>query len=194
MNEDYICKRRNRQRLFLRIRFGVSQLIYKPLLNFLLLPIGACTIWLWMKKDVVYTFFDVPYFLLQIYHYTILVLFVLLPVICIFAVITGIANVLAQKDEADLQNAFNTHELRNGCPILMSKKCIKGSNVIRREFYSDIPMRIWVERQGDIADSMNIHFVEKLRYGGNANGKRIVMYSVTGRKNTYREELYDDDF
>ena len=112
---------------------------------------------------------------------------------CIFSVIIGIANVLAQKDEAALQNAFNPQELRNGCPILISKKQIKGSRVTRREFYSNIPMRIWVERQEDIADAMNIHFVEKLQYGANGNGKRIVMYTVAGRKSISKKELYDDE-
>lgn len=193
MNEVYIQKRRNRQKIFLRLRFGISQMIYKPLLSVLLFPIVASTIFLWMKKDVIYTLFDVPYFLLPMYHYTILSLLILLPVICIFTVIMGIANLLAQKDEADLQNAFNKQELRNGCPILMNKRRIKGSNVIMREFYSNIPMRTWLERQEDIADAMNVHFVEELCYGGKSNGKRIVMYTAQGRKTTSRGTLYDEE-
>ena len=193
MNDDYIQRRRNRQRTFLRIRFGISQMIHKPLLNVLFLPIVAGTVFLWMKKCVIYTLFDVPHFMIPIYQYAIVALFIILPVVCVFTVITVIANVLAQKDEADLQNAFNSQELRNGCPILMSKKRIRGSNVIRREFYSNIPMRIWVERQEDIADAMNVHFVEKLTHGVNANGKRIVMYTASGRESTSKEEMYDDD-
>lgn len=161
-------------------------------MNILLLPIVAGTIFLWMKKDVIYTLFDVPYFLIPMYHYTILSLLILLPVICIFTVITGIANMLAQKDEADLQNAFTPSELRNGCPVLTGKKCIKGTKVIRREFYSNIPMRIWVERQEDIADAMNVHFVEKISYGG-SNGKRIVIYTTQGRKAPIRGILYDEE-
>lgn len=194
MNEVYIQKRQNRQKLFFRLRFGISQMIHKPWLNILLFPIIAGTIYLWMKKDVIYTLFDVPYFMQSMYHYTILTLLIMLPVVCVFAVIIGLANIFAQKDEADLLNAFTPQELRNGCPILMSKKRIKGTNVICREFYSNIPMRIWVERQGDIEDALNVHFVEKLQYGAGANGKRIVMYTAKGRKHTKKEDLYDDEF
>lgn len=195
MNEEYILKRGNRQRLFLRFYFGVSQMTQKPLLNMFLSPIIIGTVFLWLKKDAVYALFDVPHFLFPIYHYTILALLVLLPLICIFFVIIGIANVLAQKDEANVQNAFNPQELRNGCPILMSKKRIKGSNVTMREFYSSsIPMKVWVKKQEDIADSMNVHFVESLRYGGKSNGRRIVMYTAPGRETILKGIMYDDEF
>jgi hypothetical protein len=84
-----------------------------------------------------------------------------------------------RKDEADLQEAFEKNELRNGCPILINKKRIKGSDVIMREFYTEIPEKIWDKRKNEIADSMNIHYVKKdkpFSHGEKANGRRIVMY------------------
>lgn len=194
MNDiDYIHRRENGRKQRLRIRLGILQMIYKPLLSLLLLPIIVGTIFLWIKKDIAFSVFDVPQMLFPIYKYSVLLIEVLLPIILIFAVIEIIGNVTARKDEADLQNAFNKQELRNGCPILMNKRRIKGSNVIMREFYSNIPMRTWLERQEDIADAMNVHFVEELCYGGKSNGKRIVMYTAQGRKITSRGTLYDEE-
>lgn len=194
MNDvNYNQRRQNRIRRHLRIRLGIVQIIYKPLLNILFLPIFVSTVFIWMKRDEVLYLFDVPQVLFPIYRYTILITCVLLPVIFTLALVEAIGSVTARRDEDNLQNAFSKQELRNGSPILMSKKRIKDSNVIRREFYSNIPMRIWLERQEDIADSMNVYFVEKISYGRNANGKRIVMLTMQGRKAPSREILYDDE-
>ena len=102
-----------------------------------------------------------------------------------------------KKDEADLQEAFEKNELRNGCPILINKKRIKGSDVIMREFYTEIPEKIWDKRKNEIADSMNIHYVKKdkpFSHGKKANGRRIVMYSGVGREDPERGEIYDEQF
>ena len=55
-------------------------------------------------------------------------------------------------------------------------------------------MNLWVERQEEIADAMNIHFVQNFRYGGKSNGNRIVMYSAEGREASSRGVLYDEEF
>ena len=195
MNDNqYLEQRRSSKKQRLRIRLGILQMIHKPLLNILLIPIITLTVIIWMKKDIVFTLFEVPQILFPIYKYTIIILAVFLPLLFLFALIEAVGNVTARKDEADLQEAFDRQELRNGCPILMDKKRIKGSNVTMREFYSNIPMKTWIERQEEIADSMNVHFVEKLKYGGKSNGKRIVMHTAQGREITARGKLYDDEF
>ena len=145
------------------MRLGILQTIHTPLLNLCFVPIVAGTVFLWMKKDKAFSLIDV------------------------------IGEFTARKDEAKLYVAFNSQELRNGCPILMDKKRMK-SNVTMREFYSDISMNSWIEKQEEIADAMNCHFVEKLRYGGKADGKRIVMVTAKGRKNISRGNLYDEEF
>lgn len=195
MNDiDYIQRRENSRKQRLRIRLGIFQMIYRPVLCLLFLPIVAGTIFLWIKKDMAFSLFDVPQALFPIYRYSVLLIMILLPIIFTFAVIETIGNVTARKDETDLQNAFNKQELRNGCPVLMNKKRVKGSSVMMREFYSNIPMQTWLERQEDIADAMNVHFVEGLCYGGKSNGKRIVMYTIRGRKAASRGDLYDEEF
>lgn len=191
---DYLEQRRNRIKLRLRLRLGVLQMIHKPLLNILLLPIIIGTIFIWVRKDIAFMIFNVPQILFPIYKYSILILAVLLPLISLLTVIEAIGNITARKDEADLYEAFESQELRNGCPVLMDKKRIKGSNVTMREFYSSIPMKTWIERQEEIADSMDIHFVEKLKYGGKSNGKRIVMHTARGRQRASRGMLYDEEY
>lgn len=194
MNGNYIQQRRKRKEQFLHICLGILQMLYKPLLNLLFLPIIIGTVFLWLKRDLAFSFFHVPQALFPIYKYTVLPIAVLLFFISLIAVIEAIGILTARKDEADVAEAFEFRELRNGCPILMNKKRIKGSNVTMREFYSNIPMETWVKRQEAIADSMNVHFVESLRYGGKANGRRIIMYTAPGRKPVSRGNLYDDEF
>lgn len=192
-NNQYLVHRRNRIKQRLRIRLGVLQMIHKPLLNLLLLPIVVGTVFIWIKKDIVIKFFNISQLLFLIYKYIIIILAILLPLLFIFALIEAIGNATAKQDEADLQEAFERQELRNGHPILMDKKRVNGSNVTMREFYSNIPMKTWVEKQENIADAMNVHFVESLRYGGKSNGKRIVIHTAPGREMTTRGNLYDDE-
>lgn len=195
MNDiDYLQQRRNRKKQYLRIRLGILQMIHKPLLNTLLIPFIVFMVFIWIKRNIVFTLFDVPQILFPFYKYTMHILAVLLPFFFLITLIEIIGNVTARKDEADLQEAFDSQELRNGYPVLMDKKRVKGSNVSMREFYSNIPMKTWIERQKEIADAMNVHFVEKLKYGGKSNSKRIVMYTAQGRETISRGNLYDEEF
>lgn len=194
MNETYLQRRRKRKEQWFHILLGMRQMAYKPLLNLLFLPIIIGAVFLWLRRDLAFSFFSVPQLFFPIYKYAVLLTAILLFSIALLAVIEIVGILTARKDEADVAEAFEFRELRNGCPILMNKKRIKGSNVTMREFYSNIPMETWVKRQEAIADSMNVHFVEPLRYGGKANGRRIIMYTAPGRKTMGRGNLYDEEF
>ncbi len=187
-------QRRNRVKQRLRIRLGILQMIHMPILNTLLVPIVILEVAIWKVKDKVFAMIDIPQILFPICKFSINFLTIMIPILVLCFLLEMIGNLIARKDEQDLAEAFDSHDLRNGCPILMNKKRIKGSNVIMREFYSSsIPMKVWIEKQEDIADSMNVHFVEPLRYGGKSNGRRIVMYTASGRENASRGNLYDDE-
>lgn len=192
MNETYLKRRRKRKEQCIHILLGMRRMAYKPLLNLLFLPIIIGAVFLWLRRDL--AFFSIPQLLFPIYKYVVLPTAILLFPIALLAIIEIVGILTARKDEADVAEAFEFRELRNGCPILMNKKRIKGSNVTMREFYSNIPMETWVKRQEAIADSMNVHFVEPLRYGGKANGRRIIMYTAPGRKTMERGNLYDEEF
>lgn len=188
-------QRRTRMKLWLRVRLGVLQMIHMPILIILLAPLAVFTVLLWKVKDSALAMVEVPKILLPIWECSIYFIVIMFPIFILLFLLESIGNHTAEKDEMNLEEAFDKRDLRNGCPILINKKRVKNSDVIMREFYSSIPMRVWVEKQDDIADSMNIHFVEPLRYGGkNLNGRRIVMYTTSGRKPASRGILYDDEF
>lgn len=197
MESNYRIQRRNRRKRYYRIRLGVLKMIYSPILFMLLIPLAICTMYVWYKKEAIIAMFDVPRLIMPLYKYSCLTLMVMIPIIILVCLLEEIGVVTAKKDEADLQEVFKKEELRNGSPILIDKKKIKNSDVIMREFYTEIPMEIWIKRKDAIADLMNIHYVKRdqpFSYGGKAQGRKILMYSGKGRENPQRGELYDEQF
>lgn len=193
-NAQYIQNRHNRMRSSGHLRLAVGQIKQYPFLLILTIPIIALTIIIWAKMDLAFTVFDIPMIILSVYAVTVKALGVMIPLILAWGLIDAIGTLTARKDEALIQMAFKEKELRNGSPILIYKRRDKKTGVTIREWYSPIPMNLWVERQEVIADAMNIHFVQNFRYGGRSNGNRFVMYSAEGREATSRGVLYDDDF
>lgn len=193
-NAQYIQNRHNRMRNSGHLRLAVGQIKQYPFLLILTIPIIALTIIIWAKMDLAFTVFDIPMIILPVYAVTVKALGVMIPLILARGLIDAIGTLTARKDEALIQMAFKEKELRNGSPILIYKRKDKKTGVTIREWYSPIPMNLWVERQEVIADAMNIHFVQNFRYCGRSNGNRFVMYSAEGREATSRGVLYDDDF
>lgn len=193
-NTQYIQNRQNRMRNYGHWKLALGQMKQYPILLILTIPIIALMVIVWLKIDFAFTVFDVPKMILPAYTVTIKVLGVMVPFLLFWGLIDIIGTLTARKDEALIQMAFKEKELRNGSPILIYKRKDKKTEVTIREWYSPIPMNLWVERQEEIADAMNIHFVQNFRYGGKSNGNKIVMYSAEGREATSRGVLYDDDF
>ena len=193
-HDKYLTQRRNRLLLYLRLRLGVQQLLNRPMLNILLIPIIALFIILWKEKEKIISLFDVTAILLSAFHFSITFMAIVIPLLLILLILESIGKLTARKDEVALMIAFEPKELRNGCPILMSKKKLKGTSAIKREYYSDIPLYVWEEKKNAIADAMNIRFVEEIQYGGRANGKRVVIYTTSGRKAESKGKLYDEEF
>ncbi len=192
-NNQYIQNRHNRKRNIGHWSLAKEQIKQYPLLLIITLPIVALTVIIWTKMDLAFIVFDVPKILLPAYTVTIKTLGVIVPLILVWGLVDVIGTLTARKDEALIQMAFKEKELRNGSPILIYKRKDKRTGVTVREWYSPIPMNLWVERQEEIADAMNIHFVQNFRYGGKSNGNRIVMYSAEGREPSSRGVLYDED-
>lgn len=188
----YLTQRRNRLLHYFRLRLGVQQLINKPLLNIVLIPVIIMFVILWKEKEKVMYLFDVPKILFSTFRFSVSLMAIMIPILLLLLILETIGKLTARKDEVALLIAFDPKELRNGCPILMSKK--KGTSAIRREYYSDIPLHKWEEKKSAIADAMNIRFLEEIQYGGRSNGKRIVIYTSSGRKAENRETLYDEEF
>lgn len=195
-NNTYNIRRKNQIKQLLRLRLSFQQLIEKPILNLLWLFVGLFTAIIVILKNQTIEFITIPQIIEPIFNIALNVFIVLMPILLILAILECIGELTARKDENKLMVAFSAKDLRNGCPILISKRKIRGTDVTVREFYSNIPYDIWIEKKGAIADALNANFVEEIQYGGkgNNNGKIVVIKTAKGRKPIDRGVLYDDEF
>lgn len=193
MNNKYINNREKYRKRYYRVRLGFLQMIHYPLLNLLLLiPISGLVAFTYFKMQILNA--EISAFFYPIIKFILDVLTYVVPIALLLAVVSIISVATALHDEANVQMAFTKDELRNGSPILISKKKIKNTDVTEREFYTNIPLRIWNKRIDDLSDSLNVHFVEEIRYGGKSNGKRIIISTAPSRDLPSRATLYDDEF
>lgn len=195
-NNHYFITQKNRRKQLLRIRLGFFQFVHKPVLNLLWLFVVAFTVVITILKNEIVEITNIPPIIKPIFNITINLFVFLIPALLILALLERIGELTARRDEAKLMVAFSAKDLRNGCPILISKKKAKGTDVTVREFYSNIPYDVWIEKKEAVTDAMNVHFVEEIQYGGknNNNGKRIVIKTAKGRKPADRGVLYDEEF
>lgn len=194
INNKYTQSKQNRIRNICHWKLALSVMIQNPLLFIFVLSIVVLGLFIWLKMDLVINAFNVPQIILPVYTISVRLFGILLPLILAWGLIDVIGTLTSRKDEANIQMAFKEGELRNGSPILMYKRKDKKTGVTVREWHSHIPMKLWVERQEEIADAMNIHFTEKFRYGGDSDGNRIVMCSAKGRGTLVKESpIYDKD-
>lgn len=195
-NNTYNIRRKNQIKQLMRLKLGFNQLIHKPILNLLWLLVCFVTAIIIVLKNELTEIINIPPLIEPVFNIALNVFVFLAPIIMTFAILEYIGELTARRDENKLMVAFSAKDLRNGCPILISKKKVKGTDVTVREFYSNIPHEIWIEKKEAVADAMNVHFVEEIQYGGkgNNNGKIIVIKTSKGRKPTDRGILYDEEF
>lgn len=195
-NNTYNIRRKNQIKQLMRLKLGFNQLMHKPILNLLWLLVCFVTAIIIVLKNELTEIINIPPLIEPVFNIALNVFVFLAPIIMTFAILEYIGELTARRDENKLMVAFSAKDLRNGCPILISKKKVKGTDVTVREFYSNIPYDIWIEKKGAIADAMNVHFIDELQYGGkgNNNGKIIVIKTAKGRKPTDRGILYDEEF
>lgn len=195
-NNTYNIRRKNQIKQLMRLKLGFNQLIHKPILNLLWLLVCFVTAIIIVLKNELTAIIDIPKLIEPAFDIALNIFVFLIPIIMIFAILEYIGELTARRDENKLMVAFSSKDLRNGCPILISKRKIRGTEVTVREFYSNMPYDVWIENKEAIADAMNVHFVEEIQYGGkgNNNGKIIVIKTAKGRKPTNRGILYDEEF
>lgn len=195
-NVIYIEKKRETIEQFLRIYTGLQQLFYRPYYNLLVLGLVGLFFVIWKSKDKFYSVITIPEIIEPIYQQFISVMLIIIFGLLILALIKQIGMWFARNDESALIIAFKPADLRNGYPILISKKRVKGTRVVKREFYTKIPKHRWEELQEEIEDSMNVSFVTpNVEYGGKNKDKsyRMVIYSTPTRNYKERGTLYDDE-
>ena len=85
---------------------------------------------------------------------------ILIPIVFFIGYLKFLGDVSARQDEANLIVAFTANDLRNGHPILITRHKVRGTDITIREFYSPIPLNVFRARKEELADQMNVHFVE----------------------------------
>lgn len=193
-DNQYLLQRKNRKKLSLRLRLGVLQLIHHPILNIVWFLVILVALLLIDWKIELLKYVDIHNIEGQVIIYAMNFMNIFLPLVLSLFLLESIGEISARRDESNLMIAFDRNELRNGCPILMNKTKVKGSDVIIREFYSYIPYNSWLEKKDAIADAMNVHFVEEIEYGGKSDGNRILIKTARWRKRIKRDVLYDEEF
>lgn len=179
---------------YLRFRLAIQQLSVKPYLNIIWGIILIGFVGFWKNKEELYI--HVPKLIRPFCQSAVQVVGISFFVALLFWALYMIGVMTAKCDEMDLEIAFNSNDLRNGCPILMWKKIDKETGVTIKEFYSNIPMKRWISNKEEIADSMDVHFVKPdIEYGGRKNdkGKRVILYTAKGRLRSERGVLYDEE-
>lgn len=122
---------------------------------------------------------------------------IIFPIICAIGIVQFIGYIFAIRDEADMELVFgDKRDVKNQPPMLISKKKDRKSGVIKREFYTTIPMERWLEKKEAICDRLDVHLIGDITYGGRKKnkGNHIYFESAKGRNPVERGVLYDDTF
>lgn len=196
-NKEFNKQRHNRRKQQYRFTLGIQQLLNYPILNLIWLLFGVIVMFLVIveKKYIanmnVYPMFE------TLFSACITAVIIIFPIICAIGIVQLIGFLFAIRDEADMEIVFgDKRDIKNQPPILIYKKKDRKSGVIKREFYTAIPMERWQEKREAICDRMNIHLIGEITYGGRKKnkGNHIYFESAKGRKSKERGILYDDTF
>lgn len=184
--EKYNLREYNRKKSVFRLKLGIQQIILKPLLSFLiLLPIISAFLLNYIGKRFL-TLFSVAEILNPIFSFCLNFVTVVLPIVFAVYILQTIGEIVAKKYESKISMCFDK-QLKNGSPVLVSKK--QNKNSITLEWFAFIPKYIWEERQAYIADIFNARIIS-IDYGKKAN--RIVITAVKGKTSNSEGVIYDE--
>ena len=190
-------ERHNRKKQKYRVILGIQQLWNYPLLNFIwvLFAVGVVCLMIVEKKYIANM--DMYPMVESIFSACMTALIIIFPIICAIGIVQFVGFCFAIKDEADMEIVFgDKRDVKNQQPMLISKKKDRKSGVIKREFYTTIPMERWQEKKEAICDRLDVHLIGDITYGGRKKnkGNHIYFESAKGRNPKERGVLYDDTF
>ena len=196
-NKQFNEQRHNRKKQKYRLLLGIQQLWNYPILNLIWLLFGIVVVFLVIaEKEYIANVEVVPVFE-SIFSACMTAIMIIFPIICAIGIVQFIGFCFAIKDEADMELVFgDKRDVKNQPPILISKKKDRKSGVIKREFYTTIPMERWQEKKEAICDRLDVHLIGDITYGGRKKdkGNHIYFESAKGRNPKERGVLYDDTF
>lgn len=196
-NKQFNEQRFNRTKQYYRFTLGIQQLWNHPLLNLIWVMFAVGVVFLVIAKNKYIANVNVYPIFQGIFSACMTVIISIFPIICAIGIVQLIGFLFAIKDEADMELVFgDKRDVKNQPPILISKKKDRKSGVIKRTFYTTIPMERWQEKKEAICDRLDAHLIGDITYGGkNRNkGNHIYFESAKGRKPKERGVLYDDTF
>ena len=196
-NKQYNAQRYNRKQQQYRFILGIQQLWNYPILNLLWLLFAVGVVFLVIVEKKYIANMDVYPMFESIFSACMTVIIILFPIICAIGLVQFVGFCFAIRDEADMELVFSDkRDVKNQPPLLISKKKDRKSGVIKREFYTTIPMERWQEKKEAICDRLDVHLIGDITYGGRRKnkGNHIYFESAKGRNPQERGVLYDDTF
>lgn len=196
-NKQFNVQRHNRKKQQYRFALGIQQLCNYPILNLIWVLFAVGVIFLVMVERkysaniYVYPMFE------SIFSAIMTAIIIIFPILCAIGIVQLIGFSFAIRDEADMELVFgDKRDVKNQPPMLISKKKDRKSGVIKREFYTTIPMERWQEKKESICDRLDVHLIGDITYGGRKKnkGNHIYFESAKGRNPEERGVLYDDTF
>lgn len=164
-NKQFNEQRHNRKKQQYRFALGIQQLWNHPILNliWLLFEIGVVFLVIAEKKYIANM--NVYLMLETLFSVCITAVIIIFPIICAIGLIQLVGFCFAIKDEADLEIVFgDKRDVKNQPPMLIFKKKDRKSGVIKREFYTTIPMERWQEKKDAICDRLDVHLIGDITY------------------------------
>lgn len=196
-NKEFNEQRHNRKKQQYRFILGIQQLWNYPLLNIIWGLFAGGVGFLVMAERKYITSVEVYPMFENILSVCMTAIIIIFPIICAIGIVQLIGFLFAIRDEADMEIVFgDKRDVKNQPPMLIFKKKDSKSGVIKREFYTTIPMEHWQEKKEAICDRLDVHLIGDITYGGkNKNkGNHIYFESAKGRNRKERGVLYDDTF
>lgn len=196
-NKEFNEQRHNRKKQQYRFILGIQQLWNYPLLNLIWGLFAGGVVFLVMAKSKYIANVEVYPMFETISTVCVTAIIIIFSITCAIGIVQLVGFLFAIRDEADMEIVFgDKRDVKNQPPILISKKKDRKSGVIKREFYTTIPMEQWQEKKEAICDRLDVHLIGDITYGGRKKnkGNHIYFESAKGRNPKERGVLYDDTF
>lgn len=147
-NKEFNEQRHNRKKQQYRFTLGIQQLWNYPILNLIWLLFVAGVVFLVIVEKKYISNIDVYPIFETVFTACMKVIIIILPMICGIGLVQLIGFCFAIKDEADMDIVFgDKQDIKNHPSMLIYKKRDRKSGVIKREFYTTIPMERWQKKE-----------------------------------------------
>lgn len=166
-NKRFNEERHNRKKQQYRFTLGVQQLWNYPILNLIWILFAVGVVLLAIVERKYSANMDIYPMFESIFSVCMTAIIIIFPMICAIGIVQLIGFCFAIRDEADMEIVFgDKRDVKNQSPMLISKKKDRKSGVIKREFYTTIPMERWKEKKEAICDRLDVHLIGDITYGG----------------------------